>query len=140
MHIRTADFGADYAVIRRIRVEVFVDEQQVPEDLELDERDPYCTHALAFDETGTAVGTGRIDVDGKIGRVAVRAAARGTGVGRALMEHLHRVARARGLTHVWCHAQISAAPFYERLGYARLGAHFFEAGIEHVHMRRHTPR
>ena|SRR5688572_5045645 len=136
MQIRTADFGTDYADIRRIRIEVFVEEQGVPEELELDERDIACTHVLAVDADGEAVGTGRIDLDGKIGRVAVRAAARGTGVGRAMMDVLHRLARERGLTEVWCHAQISAAPFYERLGYARLGERFFEAGIEHVEMRR----
>lgn len=134
MHVRTADFGADYAAIRRIRFAVFVDEQRVPPELELDERDAHCTHALALATDGTPIGTGRIDVDGKIGRVAVAAAARGTGIGRALMEHLHRVAREHGLNEVWCNAQIGAVPFYERLGYACVGEHFFEAGIEHVRM------
>ena len=139
MQIRTADFGADYTDIRRIRIEVFVEEQGVPEALELDDRDAGCTHVLAFDDTGEAVGTGRIDVDGKVGRVAVTAAVRGTGVGRAMMELLHRVARGRGLSEVWCHAQISAVPFYERLGYVAVGERFFEAGIEHVEMHRPTP-
>ena len=136
MRIRTADFSADYADIRRIRLDVFVREQQVPESLEMDERDVHCTHVLAFDEDGVAIGTGRIDIDGKIGRVAVTAAARGTGVGRALMAHLHVVGRERGLAEVWCHAQVTAAPFYERLGYVAVGERFLEAGIEHVEMRR----
>ena len=140
MHVRTADFTADYEDIRRLRVAVFVHEQRVPEALELDERDRHCTHVLAFDENGHAIGTGRLDEDGKIGRVAVTAALRGTGVGRAMMEHLQRVARDRGLAEVWCHAQISAAPFYERLGYVSVGDRFVEAGIEHVHMRRQLER
>jgi predicted GNAT family N-acyltransferase len=136
MHVRTADFGVDYAAIRRIRLEVFVDEQGVPEELELDDRDAACTHVLAIDDAGAAVGTGRIDTDGKIGRVAVRAGARRTGVGLAMMELLHQVARERDLAEVWCHAQISALSFYRRLGYTALGEVFLEAGIEHVEMRR----
>ena len=138
MYVRTADFSVDYAEIRRIRVEVFVEEQGVPEELELDDRDAACTHVLAFDDAGAAVGTGRIDVDGKIGRVAVTRVARRTGVGLAMMELLHQVARERSVAEVWCHAQISALAFYERLGYTQLGEVFLEAGIEHVEMRKRT--
>jgi predicted GNAT family N-acyltransferase len=50
------------------------------------------------------------------------------------MQRLHAIAREAGLPSVWCHAQLTAVPFYERLGYARLGATFEEAGIEHVRM------
>lgn len=136
MRVRIADFGADYAEIRRIRFAVFVAEQRVPAELELDDRDPYCTHVLAFDDHGTAIATGRIDRDGKVGRIAVVAAARRTGAGRAVMEFLHSLARERALAAVWCNAQVSAVPFYERLGYRATGAHFYEAGIEHVRMRK----
>ena len=136
MHVRTADFEADHAEIRRIRFTVFVDEQRVPEDLEIDDRDRHCTHVLAFGDDDTAIGTGRIDRNGKIGRVAVLAAHRGRGVGAALMDRLHDVARQWRLDKVWCHAQIGALPFYVRLGYRGDGAHFYEAGIEHVRMER----
>jgi predicted GNAT family N-acyltransferase len=83
-----------------------------------------------------AVATGRIDIarGGKIGRVAVLAPYRGSGVGAALMAHLHRIALDHGLTRVWCHAQRSAVPFYERLGYRITSEPFVEAGIEHVSM------
>ena len=134
MRVRTADFTTDHADIRRIRFAVFVAEQQVPAELEMDERDPHCTHVLAFDDGGTAVATGRIDADGKIGRVAVIAEARRGGAGRAVMEHLHAIANERGLRAVWCNAQVGAAPFYERLGYQSVGERFYEAGIEHVRM------
>ena len=135
--VREADYVADYATIRAIRFAVFVDEQGVPPSIEMDERDPECIHVLAFVD-GEAVGTGRLDVakHGKIGRVAVLARVRGTGVGRALMMHLHEIARRHGLADVWCHAQVSAAPFYERLGYERVGDIFVEAGIDHVKMVR----
>jgi predicted GNAT family N-acyltransferase len=134
MYVRTAEFDEDLAAIRRIRFTVFVDEQRVPEDLEMDDRDRHCTHVLAFGDDDAAIGTGRIDRDGKIGRVAVLAAQRGRGVGAALMDHLHGIARDKELEKVWCHAQVVAEPFYTRLGYRAVGERFFEAGIEHVKM------
>jgi predicted GNAT family N-acyltransferase len=136
MHVRTADFTADYADIRGVRFAVFVAEQQVPEHLELDDRDSLCTHVLAFADDETAIGTGRIDVDGKIGRVAVAASTRRSGVGRALMDRLHAIAKERSLEKVWCNAQLVAVPFYERLGYRTAGSAFYEAGIEHVRMEK----
>jgi predicted GNAT family N-acyltransferase len=138
MKINVADFDRDYAAIRGVRFAVFVDEQQIPRELEMDDRDRVCVHWLAVDESGDAVGTVRLDVDagGKVGRLAVLARERGRGVGRALMEVLQEHARAQGLARVWCHAQSSAAPFYTRLGYRISSEPFEEAGIEHVRMER----
>jgi predicted GNAT family N-acyltransferase len=135
MQIRNADYDIDYTAIRAIRFSVFVDEQRVPADEELDDRDNACLHVLAFD-AGTAVGTGRMDLEagGKIGRIAVMASYRGRGVGTALMEYLHALAKQHGLAGVWCNAQSSAAPFYAGLGYRIVSGPFFEADIEHVRM------
>jgi predicted GNAT family N-acyltransferase len=136
MNIIVADFERDYAAIRGVRFAVFVDEQRIPRELEMDDRDSACVHWLALDETGGAIGTVRLDVDagGKVGRLAVLARERGSGVGRALMERVHEHARAQRLASVWCHAQSSAAPFYTRLGYRVTSEPFEEAGIEHVRM------
>jgi predicted GNAT family N-acyltransferase len=136
MNVAPADFERDYAAIRAVRFAVFVDEQQIPRELEMDDRDAECRHWLATDERGEPVGTVRLDLDarGKVGRLAVLARERGRGVGRALMERVHELARARGLASVWCHAQITAVPFYERLGYRIASEPFEEAGIEHVRM------
>ena len=133
-----ADFSGDALAIRQVRFTVFVDEQAVPAELEMDDRDPECFHVLALDSLGTAIGTGRIDIaDGaRLGRMAVLASHRGLGVGRALIEALHAHAQARGCEEVWCHAQISAQGFYERAGYVPEGDVFEEAGIEHITMRR----
>jgi predicted GNAT family N-acyltransferase len=133
--VRDADFTADFASIRHVRETVFIDEQRVPRDLEFDERDPLCMHVLAFDGNAP-VGTGRLDLDygGKVGRVAVVASHRRSGVGKAVMERLHAIARERGQPRLWCHAQLTAVPFYERLGYVGSGPTFVEAGIEHVRM------
>lgn len=136
--LRTADYDADYDSIRSIRFAVFVDEQQVPPEIEMDERDPHCIHLLATTTDGTAVGTARIDLgqSGKVGRLAVLRANRGHGIGGALMQALHEIAQQHELDAVWCHAQLRAVPFYERLGYVAAGDIFDEAGIDHVAMRK----
>ena len=138
MQISEVDFAREHADIRRVRFTVFVDEQKVPAELEMDDRDGGCLHWLARDAAGAAVGTVRLDVekDGKVGRLAVLAEARRRGVGRALMEQLHTAARERGLAKVWCHAQTAAVPFYRRVGYRVISEPFDEAGIEHVTMER----
>jgi len=133
--VRNADFTADFASIRRVRETVFISEQRVPRELEFDDRDPLCIHVLAFDGT-TPVGTGRLDLDygGKVGRVAVVATHRRAGVGKAVMERLHAIARERNHPRLWCNAQLTAVPFYERLGYVSSGPVFVEAGIDHLRM------
>jgi predicted GNAT family N-acyltransferase len=135
--IRNADFAADEPVIRAIRFEVFVDEQGVPPEIEMDERDAGCVHLLAF-IGNVPVATARIDLDqaGKIGRLAVLARARRQGIGRALMERCHDIAREHGLASVWCNAQVVAIPFYESLGYRGTGELFDEAGIVHRRMTK----
>lgn len=139
MQVTAADFQRDYDAIRGVRFAVFVDEQRIDPDIEMDDRDAQCEHVLAWDERGEAVGTGRIDfgAGGKVGRVAVLARARRTGVGTVLMETLHELARSRGgIAAVWCNAQLSAVPFYLGLGYRIVGDRFEEAGIDHVRMER----
>ncbi len=137
MRIRIADFDDDYDALRAVRFTVFVDEQNVPEEIEMDERDPVCEHVLALDDDGEPIGTGRIDLDdsGRVGRLAVVAAHRREGIGTALMEALHELAIESELDSVWCHAQLAAVAFYEQLGYdVGDGDSFMEAGIEHVRM------
>jgi predicted GNAT family N-acyltransferase len=135
LHVRVADFTADFASLRRVRETVFIDEQRVPRELEFDDRDALCVHVLAFDGEA-AVGTGRLDLayGGKVGRVAVVASHRRFGVGTAVMEALHKVARERKQSRLWCNAQLTAVPFYERLGYVSSGPVFVEAGIDHLRM------
>ena len=120
---------------KAIRFEVFVDEQKVPAEIELDDMDAVCVHALAWDAQDQAVGTGRLLPDGHIGRMAVRRSARGSGVGGALLQALMEQARLRGDTRVVLNAQIQAAPFYQQHGFEVVGPEFEEAGIAHVEMQ-----
>ena len=119
-----------------IRHEVFVEEQGVPREIELDEHDPLCLHALALDETGFPVGTGRLLPDGHIGRMAVRRAWRGHGIGGAILERLIDAARVRGDSEIALSAQVQALDFYRAYGFAEEGSPYVEAGIAHQSMRR----
>ena len=121
---------------QRIRETVFVAEQGVPREIELDDWDERCEHAIAYDAGGRAVGTGRLLPDGHIGRMAVLRQSRGQGVGGRVLEALIERARERGMRCVVLNAQTHAAPFYARYGFIVAGETFMEAGIPHVAMER----
>lgn len=129
----------DWAVQRNdaqaLRYEVFVVEQNVPVELEWDDMDAVCLHAVVYDAQGQALGTGRLLPDGHIGRMAVRKAARGAGIGGAILNALMQQARKRGDRAVVLNAQSHAAAFYQRFGFVREGEEFMEAGIPHIQMR-----
>ena len=119
-----------------IRFKVFVKEQKVPLEMELDEHDAVCVHALAYARDGTVVGTGRLLPDGHIGRMAVLKRWRGQGVGAALLQRLVEAARERGDAEVVLSAQTHATGFYRRHGFTEEGAVYDDAGIPHQDMRR----
>lgn len=130
------------ALARTIRFAVFVDEQRVPPEIELDEHDTIdaqALHVLARID-GEIVGTGRFymrsDEGVQIGRMAVLRAHRGSGVGRAMLDALVAQARLRGCARVVLHAQTHAIGFYERAGFRKHGPEFDDAGIAHVEMIR----
>lgn len=131
--VSEVEFSESLAEIRAVRFTVFVDEQQVPAEIEMDEWDERSKHVLAT-SNGVAVGTGRLLPDGHIGRVAVLAAWRGKGVGLRLMEELMRLGSAANMPRFVLSAQIQAVPFYERLGFVVKGETYEEAGIPHVEM------
>ena len=122
-----------------IRFEVFVDEQKVPPESELDEWDATSVHALAFDAAGRAVATGRLLPDGHIGRMAVRREARGQGAGATVLRALMAAAQARGRTEVVLSAQTHALAFYERAGFVAEGPEYLDCDIPHRLMRRALP-
>jgi len=123
------------AELTSVRRAVFIEEQNVPESIELDDRDPHCRHVLACDKSGTPVGTARIDANGKIGRMAVLREYRGLGVGREMLRVMIDYGRANGMTDFHLSSQVSAVGFYEKMGFEAYGGEFEEAGIEHINMR-----
>lgn len=150
LHVRLAR-PEELPELYALRHEVFVVGQDVPEELERDDLDAEAEHAVAYDGA-RLVGTGRlvdgvIDEEGRrdpatagtvgtIGRMAVAEEARGSGVGRAMLDLLVARAAERGLPVVELHAQVHARAFYERAGFVPFGDVYLEAGIEHLGMRR----
>jgi predicted GNAT family N-acyltransferase len=137
--IRVLDWNEASALARPVREEVFVVEQGVPLELEWDDDDARCRHAVAIDAAGSAIGTARLLPEGRIGRMAVRKAWRGQGVGAALMRALLEEARSRGMRSITLHAQTHAVDFYRGLGFSARGGQFEEAGIPHVEMILELP-
>lgn len=123
-------------LVMPVRTEVFVVEQGVPAEIERDAFDAVCRHAIARDAGGRVVATGRLLPDGHIGRMAVLRAARGAGVGGAVLQALIAEAARRGLREVALAAQTHALDFYLRHGFEAVGEVFMEAGIPHRAMRR----
>lgn len=118
-----------------IRFEVFVEEQRVPAEMELDEFDALSCHALALVD-GRPVGTGRLLPDGHIGRMAVVVGWRGRGVGAALLQALIDEAGRRGMALLALSAQTHALGFYRRFGFMPEGEVYEEAGLPHQVMTR----
>ena len=120
-----------------VRQEVFILEQGVPAELELDEFDPTAVHALAYQNT-QCIGTGRlVDLgNGKaqIGRMAVLIEFRDKGIGKQILERLVNLAVSQGIREIILHSQVDAIPFYEKLGFTAEGASYDEAGIPHRNM------
>ena len=122
-------WGVDRPLLQEVRREVFVAEQQVPEEEEWDEDDPLSVHVLAT-RNREPVGTGRLTPAGKIGRMAVLSEVRGRGVGSGILRMLVGEALHRGLVELRLNAQVHAIPFSTE------GPVCLEAGIPHRSMRR----
>ena len=129
---------SDYdSAIFTIRKTVFVMEQNVPFQLEMYDRDPVCQHVLALVD-GCPAGTARLDIpkNGKIGRLAVLTNFRSQGLGRLIMQEIESIGREHDLPFLWCHAQKTAVPFYQTIGYTSVGTDFLEASILHCKMQK----
>ncbi len=119
-----------------LRRRVFIEEQRVPEEIELDADDADALHALAL-EDGRPVGCGRMLARGdyvKIGRMAVMAERRGAGIGRRVLQFLVERARQQGYRRAVLDAQVHAERFYLKQGFTPVGEVFEEAGIPHRRM------
>ena len=127
---------ADLAKAFAIRMRVFVEEQRVPKEIELDRDDKRAIHFLAT-VSGQAIGTARVVMRrgcAKIGRMAVLKSRRRQGVGTKLLRRTVTTARKLGARKIYLHAQVPVIRFYERTGFRCVGPVFDEAGIPHRKM------
>lgn len=129
-----------YVDALRIRAEVFMKEQGVPRDIEVDQNEPYCIHFVYYDETGTALGTCRLlPLDKKtvkLQRMAVLKPYRKQHIGLSLLQEAQNFAKAQGFTRMLLGAQLSAVGFYEKLGYKAFGEIFLDADMPHTMMEK----
>ena len=137
MKIITLPWSQACALAYPIREEVFIREQGVPQELELDEQDETAIHALAYLD-GKCIGTARLVNLGnqsmQIGRMAVLTQYRGNGIGKRILEELIELSRKQGTSSIILHAQITAIAFYKKLGFLPEGPEYLEAGIAHRNM------
>ncbi len=117
-----------------VRREVFIQEQRVPEELEWDEFDATAWHVIAFNNRNEPIATGRIKLNGHIGRMAVLKLYRKQGIGSAILVALLAAAKQQNLQKVYLHAQVSAISFYEQHGFVCSSEQFMDAGIPHRSM------
>lgn len=143
MHILTTSWQENHEHISDIRRTVFIEEQNVSEDEEWDDRDMLesTTHFLVIKDTSpqnpnikTALGTARILASGKIGRVAVLKTHRRQGIGTLLVSSAIKAALTMRYTNIYLDAQLSAIEMYAALGFVTEGDIFLDAGIEHKRM------
>ena len=140
--VRTVSWSAAADQLSTVRRSVFIEEQQVPEEMEWDGEDERAIHVLASDDHGNPIGTGRLlihGVRGHIGRMAVDNKWRGRKVGSAILQQLMDTARERGCSELFLNAQTYAIPFYEPFGFRSEGDEFLDAGIPHYRMTIELP-
>lgn len=124
--------------VYEVRRKVFIEEQQVPETIEIDDKEEESIHFLAI-ENGEPVGAGRLRIEGnkaKAERVCVLPEVRRTGAGASIMNEMERYAKKQDLSEIVLNAQTHAIPFYRRIGYSVTSDLFYDAGIEHMSMRK----
>jgi len=131
--IRIADWEKDKEKLSTIRTLVFIKEQNVPEEMEWDEFDSSSTHFIAF-EKDLPIACARLKPDGQIGRMAVLAEHRNKGTGEKLLQFILQLSAELNLKIVHLNAQVTAVPFYEKLGFIAKGNIFYEANIPHREM------
>lgn len=134
--------SADADALLALRVEVFCDEQGVPDSEEPDADDPRALHFGSFDGDA-AIGVCRVVIEpdhARLGRMAVAPAARRTGEASRLLAVAEAEVAARGVGAIRIHAQVSALGFWVGHGYVPVGERFDEAGLEHVAMAKALTR
>jgi len=138
-NLRVAVTREDVLKVMVVRGIVFIEEQKVDWEGEIDEFEETATHFLG-EVAGQPVAVGRLrmlpDGRAKVERIAVRPAWRGRGYARAVVRYVLDYARARGVRRYVMHAQVYLQKFYEEFGFQREGDIFAECGIDHITMVR----
>lgn len=134
--IRKTENKKEIFNILYLRKIVFIDEQNVPTELEIDEYDKCATHFIVLNND-EVIGTARLVISnriGKIGRMCILKEYRNKGIGSKLINNIIEYSKNIGLEYIYLNAQINAIPFYEKNGFIIKGHEFMDAGIPHKKM------
>ncbi|AYA75154.1 GNAT family N-acetyltransferase [Bacillus sp. Y1] len=134
--VTTKEQLQDAFSVRRL---VFVEEQQVPEEEEIDQYDDKCIHFVLYNQE-MPIGAGRfrnLDGIGKVERICVLSNSRGTGAGKLIMDKIEQYAKQNNYSALKLNAQTQAIPFYSKLGYEIISDEFMDAGIPHRTMKKY---
>lgn len=133
--IKVVNWDTHADLLKKVREEVFIQEQHVPVALEWDGMDETATHLLALNHAGEAIGCARLVGDGSIGRMAVLKPWRGLGVGHTLLTKAVSIYRELSAAKITLSAQLHAIPFYEKVGFVCCSEPYLDAGILHIDMQ-----
>ncbi|RAL21402.1 GNAT family N-acetyltransferase [Thermoflavimicrobium daqui] len=136
MHTKRVQNQKELDIVFQIRKEVFVDEQGVPLEHEIDEFENDAEHILVYDGN-QPVGTGRVRVIenvAKLERICVLKTHRKHGLGKLIIQELEEIAKEKGISKAKLHGQTQAEGFYQKLGYKTNSDIFMEEGIPHIVM------
>jgi len=131
--IEQTSWQSSREILEAIRREVFIDEQQVPDNEEVDDLDPQAIHWIAWGEQDIPMATARL-VNNKIGRMAVLKPFRKKGVGSSILRAILKYGIEQKFAELILDAQVRALPFYKDNGFVVTGREFKDAGIAHVPM------
>lgn len=139
MKIEIAETNKQLDQCYSIRTKVFIDEQQVPVEIELDEHDASAIHFVGYvdDEAIAASRLRFVDEYGKLERICILKLFRGKSYGKQLIQAMEEVIRMHGYKQAKLNAQTHAQSFYQKLGYETVSEEFIDAGIPHVTMIKH---
>lgn len=138
MNVKIVENEQELQEAYQVRKEVFVDEQNVPLEEEIDQFEDEATHFVLY-KADEPSGAGRfriVDGYGKVERICVKENARKTGAGKEIMHAIESFAKEKGVPALKLHAQTHAIPFYERIGYEVISEEFLDAGIPHRTMKK----
>lgn len=139
MEVKIVNNEQELADTFDVRKTVFIHEQNVPEEEELDQFESDSVHFVLYDDYGKAAGAGRfriLDGFGKVERICVLKENRKTGAGVAVMNKIEEYAKSQGVSTLKLNAQTHAIPFYSKLGYETVSEEFLDAGIPHKTMKK----
>ncbi len=136
-NFKVVEWEDESEAILSIRQMVFILEQRFGSNMLIDHNDPFCHHLLVKDQTGDSVACGRINQNGRIGRIAVLINYRNQGIGTYLLSQLIRIGQKNQVASLSLNAETSLSHFYDQQQFSPTGPVYMKQGIPHQKMIKH---